>query len=106
MCRRLPSTVDFARGTGLAMPLFERHPTGLRLTAAGSCSCTRPITGKGLYPVCVSSWMTCAGCGAHVRIATIDAITGISFRQMLKEVHKLSQHLFYIDHHQYPSSRR
>ncbi len=34
----------------LAMPLFERHPTGLRLTAAGELLLHAANNWKGLYP--------------------------------------------------------
>ncbi len=73
----------------LAMPLFERHPTGLRLTAAGELLLHAANNWKGgLYPGLRAAGRSARVAAGHVRIATIDAINRHFFSTMLKEVHK------------------
>lgn len=63
----------------LAMPLFERHPTGLRLTAAGE-----------LLLHAANNWKkdftrVCAGCGGGMCASPPSMpLTGISFRRCSK----------------------
>ena len=73
----------------LAMPLFERHPTGLRLTAAGELLLHAANNWKKDFTRVCEQLDDLRGLRrGHVRIATIDAINRHFFSTMLKEVHK------------------
>ncbi|MGB8666041.1 MAG: LysR family transcriptional regulator [Serratia inhibens] len=73
----------------LAMPLFERHPTGLRLTAAGELLLHAANNWKkDFYRVCEQLDDLRGLRRGHVRIATIDAINRHFFSAMLKKVHQ------------------
>ena len=72
----------------LAMPLFERHPTGLRLTAAGELLLHAANNWKKDFTRVCEQLDDLRGLRrGHVRIATIDAINRHFFSAMLKEVH-------------------
>lgn len=72
----------------LAMPLFERHPTGLRLTAAGELLLHAANNWKKDFSRVCEQLDDLRGLRrGHVRIATIDAINRHFFSAMLKTVH-------------------
>jgi len=72
----------------LAMPLFERHPTGLRLTAAGELLLHAANNWKKDFSRVCEQLDDLRGLRrGHVRIATIDAINRHFFSSMLKKVH-------------------
>lgn len=72
----------------LAMPLFERHPTGLRLTAAGELLLHAANNWKKDFSRVLEQLDDLRGLRrGHVRIATIDAINRQFFSSMLKKVH-------------------
>lgn len=72
----------------LAMPLFERHPTGLRLTAAGELLLHAANNWKKDFSRVCEQLDDLRGLRrGHVRIATIDAINRQFFSSMLKKVH-------------------
>lgn len=72
----------------LGMPLFERHPSGLRLTAAGELLLHAANNWKkDFLRVCEQLDDLRGLRRGHVRIATIDAINRRFFSAMLKEVH-------------------
>ncbi|MEA9391574.1 LysR family transcriptional regulator [Acerihabitans sp. TG2] len=72
----------------LAMPLFERHPTGLRLTAAGELLLHAANNWKKDFNRVCEQLDDLRGLRrGHVRIATIDAINRNFFSAMLKKVH-------------------
>ncbi|MFS2222815.1 LysR family transcriptional regulator [Pantoea sp. B65] len=72
----------------LAMPLFERHPTGLRLTAAGELLLHAANNWKKDFSRVCEQLDDLRGLRrGHVRIATIDAINRNFFSTMLKKVH-------------------
>ena len=69
----------------LAMPLFERHPSGLRLTAAGELLLHAANNWKRTLPGSASSWTICAGCGGGMCASPPSMpLTGISFRRCSK----------------------
>lgn len=73
----------------LAMPLFERHPTGLRLTAAGELLLHAAKNWKKDFSRVREQLDDLRGLRrGHVRIATIDAINRHFFSSMLKKVHQ------------------
>ncbi|WLS77440.1 LysR family transcriptional regulator [Erwinia pyri] len=73
----------------LAMPLFERHPTGLRLTAAGELLLHAANNWKKDFSRVREQLDDLRGLRrGHVRIATIDAINRHFFSSMLKKVHQ------------------
>jgi len=72
----------------LAMPLFERQPTGLRLTAAGELLLHAANNWKKDFNRVCEQLDDLRGLRrGHVRIATIDAINRHFFSAMLKKVH-------------------
>ncbi len=72
----------------LAMPLFERHPTGLKLTAAGELLLHAANNWKKDFSRVCEQLDDLRGLRrGHVRIATIDAINRHFFSSMLKKVH-------------------
>lgn len=72
----------------LGMPLFERHPTGLRLTAAGELLLYAANNWKKDFARVCEQLDDLRGLRrGHVRIATIDAINRQFFSSMLKKVH-------------------
>lgn len=73
----------------LAMPLFERHPSGLRLTAAGELLLHAASNWKKDFSRVREQLDDLRGLRrGHVRIATIDAINRQFFSAMLKSVHQ------------------
>lgn len=72
----------------LAMPLFERHPSGLRLTAAGELLLHAASNWKKDFSRVCEQLDDLRGLRrGHVRIATIDAINRQFFSSMLRQVH-------------------
>ncbi|WP_336755566.1 LysR family transcriptional regulator [Pantoea sp. USHLN298] len=72
----------------LAMPLFERHPSGLRLTAAGELLLHAANNWKKDFSRVCEQLDDLRGLRrGHVRIATIDAINRQFFSSMLRQVH-------------------
>ncbi|WP_315710911.1 LysR family transcriptional regulator [Brenneria uluponensis] len=72
----------------LEMPLFERHPAGLRLTAAGELLLNAANNWKKDFSRVRDQLDDLRGLRrGHVRIATIDAINRGFFSSMLKKIH-------------------
>jgi len=72
----------------LEMPLFERHPTGLRLTAAGELLLNAANHWKKDFSRVCDQLDDLRGLRrGHVRIATIDAINRGFFSSMLRKIH-------------------
>ena len=72
----------------LSMPLFERLPTGLRLTAAGELLLYSANNWKKDFSRVCEQLDDLRGLRrGHVRIATIDAINRQLFSSMLRQVH-------------------
>ncbi|AVR04517.1 LysR family transcriptional regulator [Pluralibacter gergoviae] len=72
----------------LGMPLFERNPNGLRLTAAGELLLHAADNWKkDFHRVCEQLDDLRGLRRGHVRIATIDAVNRHFFSAMLREVH-------------------
>lgn len=72
----------------LDMPLFERHPAGLRLTAAGEILLAASMNWqKDFQRVCTQMDDLRGLRRGHVHMATIDAINRGFFSSILKRIH-------------------